>query len=126
MEEKRILFADDDANVRVVVSSILELDFSDYRAEFFKNGFFLDERLEYNLNGVRVVITDNEMPGMCGLEIIQKYANDIRFKEKIPFILCYGGDEAVGQEAIRNGAFGYILKPYSISDFSDTLKRALG
>jgi len=118
MDRKIILFADDDANIRNMTLEVFGLEFPDYAVEILEDGESLD--------GVRVVITDNGMPGMCGSEIIERYARDPRFEGRIPFILCYGGDQEIGERAKKNGAFAYILKPHSMLDFSRTIKKALG
>ena len=119
--KKRILIADDDENLREINSAIVNRLFPNYETEVFVDGTSLRSRLEQTLEEVELVITDNDMPGINGSEIITQYAK----KLNLPFILAYGGDESIGKDALADGAFDYILKPYSIADFKEKIKKAI-
>ena len=123
-EENKILIADDDGMQRDLHHSLFEFRFPEFDLEFFAEGSSLENRLNTNLNDVRLVITDNHMPGITGSEIIQKYAKKLEFS-KIPFILCYGGEEIIGKKAVENGAFGYIIKGGDIDLYFEIIKKAL-
>ena len=121
--EKIILFADDDKNVRETMLMFLDMRFPSYGVESFKEGTSLEKRLKQgSLENVCMVITDNQMPGIEGSEIIRIYAS--KFPE-IPFILYYGGDEEIGEEAVRNRACAYVLKPISLKKFYPIIRDAL-
>ena len=120
---KIILFADDDYNERKNIPEFLGMKFPNYDIEVFDDGNSLDERLKQrDLENVCMVITDNQMPGIEGSEIIRIYAS--KFPE-IPFILYYGGDEEIGEEAVRNRACAYVLKPISLKKFYPIIRDAL-
>lgn len=120
---KIILLADDDDNVRKSISMFLEMRFPNYDIETFEDGASLNERLKQrDLENVCMVITDNQMPGIEGSEIIRTYAS--RFPE-ISFILHYGGDEEIGEEAVRNSACAYVLKPIALKKFYPIICDAL-
>ena len=104
---KTILIADDESTIRKLNSMIVEREFPDYNIELFEDGKELDERLNQNLEEVCLIVTDNQMPGMYGLEIIEKYARKLK---NIPFVLYYGGDEEIGKDAVKNGAYDYVMK----------------
>ena len=121
--EKIILFEDDDKNVRETMLMFLDMRFPSYGVESFKEGTSLEERLKQgSLENVCMVITDNQMPGIEGSEIIRIYAS--KFPE-IPFILYYGGDEEIGEEAVRNRACAYVLKPIALKKFYPIIRDAL-
>ena len=121
--EKIILFADDDKNVRETMLMFLDMRFPSYGVESFKEGTSLEKRLKQgSLENVCMVITDNQMPGIEGSEIIRIYAS--KFPE-IPFILYYGGDEEIGEEAVRNMAYAYVLKPIALKKFYPIIRDAL-
>jgi two-component system chemotaxis response regulator CheY len=62
-------------------------------------------------SSVEMVITDQQMPGMTGLEFCQKVHEQVRFKN-LPIILCTGApDRAMIQEAMRIGIKHFIIKP---------------
>lgn len=121
MENMKIFHADDKETQRDLVYRILRRDFPAYDLESFDDGVFLAERMEKGLSDVALIITDNQMPFLTGSQIIRDYALRI----EIPMILAYGGDKEIGEQAVRNGAFGYILKPFSVKNFSDLTRRAL-
>lgn len=123
MERKNILYAEDDELVGGLMLKVLN-KLPSAKVEFFTNGRSLDERLQTESEGIDLVLTDNQMPYVLGSEIIKKYAKSPRF-EKIPFVLCYGGFDKIGEEAVRNGAFAYIQKPISISSFLGIVNEAL-
>jgi len=125
---KKILIADDEKDARDSIKEILESDLPDYFFETFKNGTSLKNKLDELLvkrdGNIKAIITDNEMPGIAGSELISEYAKMKEFR-KIPVILVYGGEESIGKKAVENGAFAYIQKPYNISDFSKLVKKAI-
>ncbi|HEX7492148.1 MAG TPA: response regulator [Candidatus Limnocylindrales bacterium] len=60
---------------------------------------------------VEMVITDQNMDGMTGLEFFSKVRADVRFRH-LPFILCTGqASRATVDEAMRLGIRHFIVKP---------------
>ena len=90
---KTILIADDYDVVRQSIVDCFNEHFPEYNIEAFRDGTSLEERLKKDTNRVCVVVTDNNMPGIKGSQIIDKYASKIGFL----FILFYAGDERIGQ-----------------------------
>lgn len=77
------------------------------------------------LENVKLVLTDNRMPGITGIEIIRKYSRKKSF-ENIPFVLCCTGDESLGEYLLNEGyTFTYLKKPVRLKDFTHTIKEAL-
>lgn len=75
-------------------------------------------------NDINIVVLDMIMPGMDGLEVfmaLKKLNPDI----KVLISTGYAIDENV-QEMLRQGCQGYLLKPYSVVDFSHKLRDILG
>jgi len=123
MERNKILYAEDNDYMRNLIIEFLE-KFEDYNIESFLEGTSFKNRLEKDVSDVALVITDNQMPGYDGFSIIKDYSRKKKF-EKIPFILCYGGHESIGKEAKKRGAFDYIQKPFTFSQFTEVLQKAL-
>ncbi len=108
-----------------------------------KVAFFLQESLkalEHNLEVVSVssaeealhkvnhqrfdlVVTDQRMPGMNGLELVEIMQKRYPGTQFI-LITAYGSD-AVWGKAQRLGAVGYFAKPFHIEDFVQTVLAAL-
>ena len=59
-----------------------------------------------------VILTDMIMPEMDGLELLQRL-NEIKFKAEVIIFTGYGTVETA-IEAIKNGAFSYLLKPTKV------------
>ncbi|NWH05438.1 hybrid sensor histidine kinase/response regulator [Desulfobacter latus] len=75
-------------------------------------------------NDINVVVLDMIMPGMDGLDVfmaLKKLNPDI----KVLLSTGYAIDDNA-QEMLRQGCKGYILKPYSMVDFSHKLREILG
>lgn len=61
-----------------------------------------------------LVILDAMMPGMSGLEVLQRLKED---QPDLPVILLTGrGSTADGIEGMRLGAFDYLMKPVDIDE----------
>ena len=68
-----------------------------------------------------VVIADVRMPGMSGLELLEKLRNENNDAE---FIMVSGFAEfEYAQSALKNGAFDYLLKPVNEELGKETLER---
>jgi CheY-like chemotaxis protein len=67
-----------------------------------------------------IVLTDIVMPGMSGIELAGEIA---RIRPDLPVVLATGYSE---QAARGNERLPIVLKPYSASDLSSALAKALG
>src|SRR5687768_3012697 len=70
-----------------------------------------------------LLITDNQMPGLSGLEVIR----DLRGRGvTIPIILttAYGSEETA-VEAFRLGVRDYVIKPFDTEEINTAIERAL-
>lgn len=65
-------------------------------------------------DGIEVVVSDLKMPGKSGLEVL-RYINTCAKKVPVIFLTGYATLESC-QEAVRDGAFDYILKPIDGKD----------
>ena len=70
-----------------------------------------------------LVMMDIVMPGMTGLDAVRKI---IEFDPAARILICSGlGQEALVAEAMRAGAKGYVLKPFTLSDLMEAVQLAL-
>jgi nitrogen regulation protein NR(I) len=68
------------------------------------------------------VLTDLRMPGVSGLELIDKLRDDL---PNLPVVLMTAhGTTETAIEATRRGAFDYILKPFEMEELFPVLARA--
>ncbi|HLG77376.1 MAG TPA: hybrid sensor histidine kinase/response regulator, partial [Ktedonobacteraceae bacterium] len=70
-----------------------------------------------------VIVSDVRMPGTDGLELLAKVHE---FRPETPFILITGhGDQDLAIQALRGGAYDYILKPIDRDTFIASVQRAI-
>jgi DNA-binding NtrC family response regulator len=122
MEKKNILYAEDSEIVRAFMADLFEAYYPQSNLKFFNDGLSLEKRLIQGVNGVDLVITDNDMPGMNGSQLIRKYSKKMK---EVPFILHYGGEAHIGIQALEDGAFAYLQKPSRNEDLIQIVKKAL-
>ena len=108
MYRGKVLIVDDDDNVNTMLST--ELAKHGYQTQTATGA---EQALEqYRAGGFDVVISDVRMPGMNGTELLQRlHALD----QDIAVILVTGyADIDSAREAVRHGAFDYVLKPFNL------------
>jgi signal transduction histidine kinase len=107
----RILFADDNADMREHVRRILG---AHWRVDTAADG---QEALRLALeNPPDLILSDIMMPGVGGLELVQSLRREARTRS-IPIVLisARAGVEA-SAEGLTSGADDYIVKPFSTKD----------
>jgi signal transduction histidine kinase/CheY-like chemotaxis protein len=71
-----------------------------------------------------VVVTDQTMPGMSGLELASAL---LKIRPDIPVILCTGFSEKVNGEAVaENGIREFVMKPFTLEEISRLIAKAAG
>lgn len=104
--EFRILIADDDAMVRDVIEKfLLEQGYSVITANDGSEALRL-----LRVEDIHLVLSDLRMPGADGIEVLRTAAQ-INPKISVVILTAYGTlDTAL--EAVREGAYDYIAKPF--------------
>ncbi|MBS8272246.1 sigma-54-dependent Fis family transcriptional regulator [Thalassospira tepidiphila] len=114
-----VLFVDDDEDVREAAQQTLEL--ADIHVEVFGTAAAALERIKNGWPGI--VISDIRMPKMDGLELLAEVK---KHDAEMPVILVTGhGDVATAVQAMHDGAFDFIEKPYAPDLFIDITRRAM-
>jgi two-component system response regulator AtoC len=116
--KKQILVADDEPNLRRVVSAQLMRD--GYEVIAVEDGQAAIEALE--AHHVDVVITDLRMPRVDGMELLKHVTAN---HPDIPVILITAhGTVDTAVEALKLGAFDYVTKPFEQSEFKNVVGKA--
>lgn len=85
---------------------------------------FLEFLTENHLQ-VKMILMDNEMPGISGLDVVKRIKRHPSFKS-IPVVMMTGDSSAdTVQKAIRGGAVDYIVKPIDPLIFESKLRKQL-
>lgn len=119
MASNRILIVDDEEAIREVVSSILEAQ--GYQCSTASNGReALDVLKEKSFD---LVLSDMVMPEMDGMQLLRK----LREKDPdLPVVMVTAmHDLSTAIDAIRHGAYDYILKPFEKNQLFLSISRAL-
>ena len=118
MQPAKILVADDEQNLRRVLTALLRRD--GHEVVQAASGLEAIDQLA----NVDVVITDLRMPGADGMEVLRTASKN---HPHVPVIMitAYG---SVGQavEAIKAGAFDYIEKPFEQDSIRIIIEKAIG
>ncbi len=119
-ENTSILIVDDEASVRNVLKQVLEED-----GYMTKEATMGEEALEcLKKEHFSLVITDIVMPGMTGIELLEKIKQLYPSTEVIIITSQASLDTAI--TAIRHGAYDYLFKPFEdISLISAAATRAV-
>jgi two-component system, chemotaxis family, chemotaxis protein CheY len=120
--EKKIMTVDDSASVRQMVGFTLKnAGYDVVEAEDGK-----DALAKLTGAGVKMVVTDLNMPNMNGLELIKALRADGAYKF-IPIVfLTTESQDAKKLEAKAAGATGWIVKPFKPEQLLAVVKKVLG
>ena len=113
-----ILVVDDDGIIRDTLCELLSQDHACQTAGTAEEAL---TKLKSQL--FDVVLTDVSMPGLSGLELLNRV---VQLYPDTPVIIISGmSDEEQAQSLIRQGAFDYLLKPFRLEVVEDSVRRAI-
>jgi len=120
MRKPRVLVVDDEANIRSILSALLT-----------KNGYEV-QAAESGESCLRVypkfmpevVLLDLKMPGMDGLEVMERLAGDAGADCKT-IIMTAHGEVRSAVRAMKTGAFDYLQKPFDNDELLALIARAV-
>ena len=116
-----ILVIDDDQAMLLAASQMLTLRMSDTKVDMCDNAQDAIELI--NKHDYDVIVSDIKMPGMDGIMLLSKVQER---RPETPTILITGhGEHDLAIQALRGGAYDYILKPIDRDAFTAALRRAL-
>jgi len=119
MMPMRVLLVEDEPDLRQ--STAQALDLAGMTVQSFANGDRVPELVSFGLPGV--VLTDIRMPGIDGMTLMNRIHEIDR---DIPVILLTGhGDVQLAVRAMREGAHDFIEKPFSVSQLTEIVARAI-
>ena len=117
---QRILVVDDDKDIRQLISQFLirsgyEVDIAEDGAA----GWKMLHAVRYDPESYDLLITDNNMPNMSGLELIKR----VRSERMILPIILASGSEPVNTQWLQLAAV--LPKPFSPDQLVQTVQEAL-
>ena len=115
----RILVVDDEKVIREILADFLSME--GYVVHAVEDG--VEAMKELKKRSYNLVISDLKMPNMGGLELIAKVT-----EESIPVItviMTGFGTVETAIEAMKKGAYDYILKPFKVEEVIHVVQRGL-
>ncbi|HBU6431889.1 sigma-54-dependent transcriptional regulator [Aeromonas caviae] len=120
MNEIDVLVIEDDNDIRLGCIQALKLE------KIHAVGAASVEDSRYYLSALHrhgVIVTDMKLPGMCGFTFQKELNADA---PDIPIIIITGhGDIETAVQAMHNGAYDFLTKPFSPQQLINTVTRAL-
>jgi DNA-binding NtrC family response regulator len=118
-ELRTVLIAEDEANMRRVLSALLERD--GFRTLEAADGAAALETLARE--PVDAILTDLRMPKVNGLELLEAVR---RKHPEIPVIMLTAhGTVGSAVEALKQGAFDYLTKPFDPDEIRQVMEKAV-
>jgi DNA-binding NtrC family response regulator len=118
MSKKQMLIVDDNDSLRAALQAVFE---DDYELEFAASGE--EALMKYHRRVPQVVLMDYKMPGLDGLETLQRLQTEA---QKSPVVLMSAYDEKpVVSTALAQGATDFVGKPFNVNDIRAVIERAV-
>jgi DNA-binding NtrC family response regulator len=113
-----ILIVDDDDAIRGMIFDLLSDKYECNTASM------AEEALQYiEVETYDAILTDIAMPGLTGLELLQKIQLS---NPSTPVILISGkGSEQDPKALMDLGAFAYVTKPFNLDELEEVVERAV-
>jgi DNA-binding NtrC family response regulator len=113
-----ILIVDDDDVIRETLSELLSSQYVCETAETAEEALAKLQAKRFD-----VVLTDISMPGLTGLDLLEKVQN---LHPKTPVIIISGvSDQDQAHRLLSLGAFDYLQKPFRLEVVEKSVERAL-
>ncbi len=119
MSSSTVILVEDDNDLRPALTQALELD--GFSVDAMASAQPAIDAVTCNFDGI--VISDIRMPGLGGMELLKAL---LAVDPSLPVVLITGhGDVALAVEAMREGAYDFIEKPFPVQQLSAVAGRAL-
>jgi CheY-like chemotaxis protein len=117
----RILFVDDEKVLTELGRELLES--LGYKVIAKTSSIEALETFKRDPGGFDLVVTDMTMPVLRGAELASEI---IKIRPDIPIILCTGYSDLIDEiQAKQMGIREFVMKPYVVGNFAETIRRAL-
>lgn len=118
---KNILLVDDDKDLSQSLANLFDSD--KYHFDFLNDGMEVSEFVKDN-SAVDLVMLDVNLPSLSGLDVLKQIK---RIDKELPVIIISGfvsTENAI--EAMKEGAYEYLTKPFQLEKLIETVNQACG
>jgi PAS domain S-box-containing protein len=118
---ERILFVDDEPDIITMINQMLSQ--LGYQTTLCDRSSDALEMFREDPGRFDMLITDQIMPGMTGLELTRELR---RIRPDLPVILCTGYSKTVSEEDVADaGVRDMLMKPIALRHLAESIRRAL-
>lgn len=120
----KILVVDDEVDVQPLFLQRFrkEIKAGEIDFDFALSGEDALRYLEAKHNEVVLILSDINMPGMSGLELLSQIRRDYGIPPPVVMMVTAYGDEENHRQAIERGANDFLTKPLDFTILKDKLK----
>ncbi|EGQ9699083.1 sigma-54-dependent Fis family transcriptional regulator [Vibrio parahaemolyticus] len=116
----QVFFIDDEADLRLAIEQTFEL--ADIEATFFSDAESALLAMKQS-DEAGVIVTDICLPGISGMDLLTTL---VQRDPNLPVIMITGhGDISMAVNALHQGAYDFIEKPFASEHLVETVKRAI-
>jgi two-component system chemotaxis response regulator CheY len=115
-----IIIADDDDNLRALMARVVVRTYPSVRISAVGNG--LDALQMYDQHGADLIITNNNMPGMSGLSLVETLR--VLRQATLPIIMV-SATTTLERQAVALGVNGFVVKPFTLAKLTQVLTQVL-
>ncbi|MDG2671090.1 response regulator, partial [Vibrio parahaemolyticus] len=116
----QVFFIDDEADLRLAIEQTFEL--ADIEATFFSDAESALLAMKQS-DEAGVIVTDICLPGISGMDLLTTL---VQRDPNLPVIMITGhGDISMAVNALHQGAYDFIEKPFAPEHLVETVKRAI-
>jgi DNA-binding response OmpR family regulator len=124
-EKKILLIEDDQDHSALITDELKETDVPDIKTEVIlkKDGKEAIDYFQYEMQSQpSLVILDLRLQKIDGMEVLKFIKKNSKFCSIPVIILSTSPDQKTIDEAYKNGANGYFVKPTTYDDFVEKIK----
>ncbi len=118
-KDVRVLVVDDEEFIRSIIRERLEIE--GFSVDEAQNGN--DALAKLGTGSYSILLTDIQMPEMDGITLLREVSR--RFPEMARIVMTAHAELETAVAALKNGAYDYILKPFSFDILFLTIRNAL-
>ncbi|HKU39704.1 MAG TPA: HD domain-containing phosphohydrolase [Polyangiales bacterium] len=118
-ESPRILVVDDEEVIRDILADFLSMEGFEVRTAADGNAALR----ELTRGHCDIVLSDLKMPNMGGIELLEVIARE--WPQLVTIIMTGFGTVETAIDAMKRGAYDYIMKPFKMEEVVHTVRRGL-
>ncbi len=130
MEGKKIILVEDDTDHADLITEVLMDEGVETEIILMRDGtevidYFQkpgDKRDVQTVNEIKLIILDLNLPKVSGMDVLKFLKKNSKYSEIPVVVLSTSPDQETIEEAYKNGANGYFVKPASYEEFVEKVR----